>query len=60
MIIIYDANGMRWTVKNHRVYCIEAEEELKAQGESTKENGYFCNNWNDAVRIINDYGYMEK
>lgn len=65
-MIIYDANGLRWTFdKNEqRLYCIEAEEEMRANGtlffEGTNQNGEYCRSWTEAIIMLNDDGYMEK
>jgi hypothetical protein len=67
--VIYDANGMRWTInaEEGRFYCIEAEEEMKANGtlffDGTNQNGEYVYggvSWSDLVSWLNQNGYMEK
>jgi len=66
--VVYDINGMRWTFDHEqaRGYCVEAEEEMIAEGTPTydeetnsRNNGFYCEGWEDLVKFLNEHGYME-
>jgi hypothetical protein len=54
---IIDDFGCTWKWDGRRVYCVEAEEELR--GEEREQNGYSCNSWGEALSILKEGGYLE-
>jgi len=56
-----------WTTAKMKVYCVEAEEELKEKFQDNptddnlfelQQNGYFADSWREAVECLIDGGYI--
>lgn len=56
----FDAFGMEWVWDGDRVYVAGSDEELLAKKEDPEWNGYHCMSIEDAIRLLHDYGFMDK
>jgi hypothetical protein len=50
----FDANGYEWRFDGKRVYMVDAENEMK------QDNGYGCYSAEEALELMEEFGYMEK
>ena len=62
-IYIRDDLGMAWSFDGERVYSILAELEMAEHGRDTSDgqarnNGYPCHDWEEALEILNEAGYI--
>lgn len=55
---IIDDCGYEWRWNGVRVYMVEAEKEMRQNGEDVEQNGYPANSWEDAVKLLEEYGYI--
>lgn len=51
-IKFFDANGVEWHFDGKRVYC--------PAGEDMKDNGYPADTLEEALILLDDYGFMWK
>lgn len=56
-VYIRDDLGMAWSFDGERVYNILAEMEMQ-ESEDAEQNGYPCESWDEAIQMLNEYGYI--
>ena len=57
--VVVDLLGLTWIFDGERVYCLEAEEEIRENGELMETtNGYACSSWEQALEILKEGDYL--
>ena len=55
--VVYDDLGYAWYFRKGKIRMIDAEQECKTKAER-EENGYYCDNLQDGIRVLKEFGYI--
>ena len=55
---IRDDNGHAWYFSDGKIRCVLAELATTLSPEERKENGYYCDSFEEGVSLLNEYGYI--
>lgn len=56
-LYVRDDEGELWFLEDGRIRMLGAE--FKADGALDVENGYHANSWEEAIKLLNEYGYIQ-